>query len=186
MPLTIGLNRKRECQMCRPLVFAVPSVVVFAFLAGAPGAIGQTTKTDKERLLGSWTTVSITAGGGGSQAQPFGPNPKGTMIVDAGGHISVTTLRSDLPKFLSNNRTTGTADEYKAIVQGSITYFGTYVIDEATHEIAITIVGSTFPNFDGTTQKRLLSFRGDDEFTFTVPNPSGGGPTTTVLYRRAK
>jgi hypothetical protein len=32
----------------------------------------------------------------------------------------------------------------------------------------------------------LLSFRGDDEFTFTVPNPSGGGPTTTVVFRRAK
>jgi len=172
--------------MGRPIVLAVPSLIVFAFLTGAPGAIGQATNTDKERLVGSWTTVSITAGGGGSQAQPFGPNPNGTMMVDAGGHISVTTLRSNLPKFQSNNRTAGTADENKAIVQGSIAYFGTYVIDEATHEIAITIKGSTFPNFDGTTQRRLLSFRGDDEFAFTVPNPSGGGPTTTVVFRRAK
>ena len=172
--------------MARVIVFAVPSLVVFAFLAGAPGAIGQTTKTDKERLVGSWTEVSITAGGGGSQAQPFGPNPNGMMMVDADGHISLTTLRSDLPKFQSNNRITGTADENKAIVQGSIAYFGTYVIDEATHEITITIKGSTFPNFDGTIQKRLLSFRGDDEFTFTVPNQSGGGPTTTVVFRRAK
>jgi len=49
------------------------------------------------------------------------------MMVDAGGHISVTTLRSDLPKFQSNNRIAGTADENKAIVQGSIAYFGTYV-----------------------------------------------------------
>jgi hypothetical protein len=113
--------------MARVIVFAVPSLVVFAFLAGAPGAIGQTTKTDKERLVGSWTEVSITAGGGGSQAQPFGPNPNGMMMVDADGHISLTTLRSDLPKFQSNNRITGTADENKAIVQGSIAYFGTYV-----------------------------------------------------------
>jgi hypothetical protein len=172
--------------MGRPIVFAVPSLIVFAFLAGAPNAIGQATKTDKERLVGSWTTVSATAGGGGSQAEPYGPNPNGIMMVDVGGHLSLTQLRSDLPKFQSNNRFTGTADENKAIVQGSIAFFGTYVIDEATHEIAITIKGSTFPNFDGTTQKRLLSFRGDDEFTFTVPNPSGGGSTTTVLFRRAK
>ena len=172
--------------MSRPSCFSVPSLIVFAFLAGAPGAIGQATKTDKERLVGSWTEVSITAGGGGTQAQPFGPNPNGMMMVDADGHISLTTLRSGLPKFQSNNRTTGTADENKAIVQGSIAYFGTYVIDEATHEITITIKGSTFPNFDGTIQKRLLSFRGDDEFTFTVPNPSGGGSTTTVVFRRAK
>ena len=172
--------------MCRPLVFAVSTLVVFAFLSGAPRAIGQATKTDKERLVGSWTEVSITAGGGGSQAQPFGPNPNVMMMVDASGHISLITLRSDLPKFQSNNRMTGTADENRAIVQGSNVYFGTYVIDEATHEITITIKGSTFPNFDGTTQRRLLSFRGDDEFTFTVPNPSGGGPTTTVVFRRAK
>jgi Lipocalin-like domain len=172
--------------MARAIVFAVPSLIVFAFLAAAPGAFGQATKTDKERLVGSWTEVSITAGGGGSQAQPFGPNPNGMMMIDADGHISLTTLRSDLPKFQSNNRITGTADENKAIVQGSIAYFGTYVVDESTHEITITIKGSTFPNFDGTIQKRLLSFRSDDEFTFTVPNPSGGGPTTTVVFRRAK
>ena len=172
--------------MGRPIVFAAPSLAVFAFLAGTPGAIGQATKTDRERLVGSWTEVSITAGGGGSQAEPFGPNPNGMMMVDVGGHITLTTLRSDLPKFQSNNRITGTADENKAIVQGSIAYFGTYVIDEATHEITITIKGSTFPNFNGTIQKRLLSFRGDDEFTFTVPNPSGGGSTTTVVFRRAK
>jgi hypothetical protein len=172
--------------MARPIVFTVPSLIVFAFLAAAPGTFGQATMTDKERLVGSWTEVSITAGGGGSQAEPFGPNPNGMMMVDAAGHISLTTLRSDLPKFQSNNRIAGTADENKAIVEGSIAYFGTYVVDEATHEITITIKGSTFPNFNGTIQKRLLSFRGDDEFSFIVPNPSGGGPTTTVVFRRAK
>jgi len=168
--------------MARPIVFAGP-FIMSALLAAAPSALGQATKTDKERLIGSWTEVSITAGDGG---QPFGSNPNGLMMVDASGHLSLITLRSDLPKFQSNNRLMGTADEYKAIVHGSNVYFGTYVIDEVTHEIAITIRGSTFPNFDGTIQKRLLSFRGDDEFTFTVPNPSGGGPTTTVVFRRAK
>jgi hypothetical protein len=169
--------------MARVIVFAVSSLIVFAFLVGAPSAIGQATKTYKDRLVGSWTEVSITADGG---AQPFGPNPNGMMMVDAGGHISLTTLRSDLPKFQSNNRMTGTADENKAIVQGSFAFFGTYVIDEVTHEMTITIKGSTFPNFTGTIQKRLLSFRDDDEFTFTVAHPSGGGPTTTVVFRRAK
>jgi hypothetical protein len=36
----------------RPIVLAVPSLIVFASLAAAPGAIGQATKTDKERLVG--------------------------------------------------------------------------------------------------------------------------------------
>jgi hypothetical protein len=38
--------------MGRSIVLAVPSLIVFAFLTGAPGAIGQATKTDKERLVG--------------------------------------------------------------------------------------------------------------------------------------
>ena len=88
--------------MAGPIVFAVPSLIVFAFLAAAPGAFAQATKTEKERLVGSWAEVSITAGGGGSEAQPFGPNPNGMMMVDAGGHISLTTLR---PTFLNSNQT---------------------------------------------------------------------------------
>jgi hypothetical protein len=52
--------------------------------------------------------------------------------------------------------------------------------------LAADLVRHQVADFDGTTQKRLLSFRGDDEFTFTVPNPSGGGSTTTVIFRRAK
>src|SRR6202045_5407955 len=87
--------------------------------------VGQPTKSDKERLVGSWVLVSLTSGEGASQSLPYGPNPKGTMMVDANGRFSITVLRSDLPKFASNNRMTGTPEENKAIVQGTIAYFGT-------------------------------------------------------------
>jgi hypothetical protein len=98
-------------------------------------AMGRSRKSDKERLVGSWTLVSLTAGEGANQTLPYGPNPKGTMMVDANGRFSITVVRSDVPKVASNNRMTGTPDENKAIVQGSIAYFGTYGIDEATHVI---------------------------------------------------
>ena len=98
----------------------------------------------------------------------------------------IVVLRSDLPKFVSNNRITGTPDENKAIVQGSIVaYFGTYTVDEATHVITVRIEGSTFPNFDGGTQTRVLSFSGD-EVTYFNPTPSMGGGTAKVTYRRTK
>ena len=48
------------------------------------------------------------------------------MMADANGRFSITVVRSDLPKFASNNRMSGTRDENTAIVQGGITYFGTY------------------------------------------------------------
>ena len=148
-------------------------------------AIGQSVKSDKERFVGSWILTSLTSGEGASQTFPYGSNPKGTMMVDANGRFSITVMRSDLPKLASNNRMTGTPEENKAIVQGAIAYFGTYTIDESTHVLTVHVEGSTFPNFDGGTQTRILSFNGDDEVTYFNPTPSMGG-TAKVTYWRAK
>jgi hypothetical protein len=151
----------------------------------ASETVDQTRKSDKEQLVGSWILVSLTAGDGAKQTMPYGPNPKGTMMVDANGRFSITVVRSDLPRFASDNRMTGTPEENMAIVQGCIAYFGTYSIDEATHVITVNVEGSTFPNFDGGTQTRILSFNGD-EMTYLNPTPSMGGGTAKVTYRRAR
>ena len=151
----------------------------------ASETVDQTRKSDKEQLVGSWILVSLTAGDCAKQTMPYGPNPKGTMMVDANGRFSITVVRSDLPRFASDNRMTGTPEENMAIVQGCIAYFGTYSIDEATHVITVNVEGSTFPNFDGGTQTRILSFNGD-EMTYLNPTPSMGGGTAKVTYRRAR
>ena len=142
-------------------------------------------KSLKEQIVGTWTLVSLTVGEGGDQTLPYGPNPKGTMMVDANGRFSITVLRSDLPKFASGNRMTGTPDECAAVIHGCISYFGTCKIDEATGVITVHVEGSTFPNFDGGTQTRILSFSGD-EMTYRNPTPSNGGATAKVTYRRAR
>jgi hypothetical protein len=144
--------------------------------------VGQTAK---ERLVGSWTLVSLTAGEGADQSLPYGPSPKGSMMVDANGRFMITVVRSDLPNFASNNRMRGTPDENNSVVQGSIAYYGTYTIDEATRVITVNVEGSTFPNFIGGTQTRILSFDGD-EVTYLNPTPSHGGAPAKVTYRRAK
>src|SRR5262249_16628522 len=41
---------------------------------------------------------------GANQNLPYSPNPKDTMMVDANKRFSITVVRSDLPKFASNNR----------------------------------------------------------------------------------
>jgi hypothetical protein len=146
--------------------------------------VGQSAKSDKERFIGSWTLISLTSGEGANQTLPYGPNPNGTMMVDANGRFSITVVRSDLPKFASNNRMSGTPEENKAIVQGTIAYFGTYTIDEATHVLTVNVEGSSFPNFTGGTQTRILSFQ-DDEVTYFNPTPSMGG-SAKVTYRRTK
>jgi hypothetical protein len=66
----------------------------------------------------------------GKKTDLFGPNPQGQETRAANGQISVISIRSDLPKFVSNNRPAGTPEENKAVVQGSIAYFGMSSVNE--------------------------------------------------------
>ena len=90
-------------------------------------ASAQTTAKD---LVGTWTLVSITIEQDGKKIDFYGPSPQGQETYDSNGHVSVIITRSDLPKFASNNRQSGTPEENKAVVQGSFAYFGTYSVSE--------------------------------------------------------
>jgi hypothetical protein len=106
------------------------------------------------------------------------------MSFESNGRFSLLIFRSDLPKFGTNNRATGTAEENKAVVQGSIAYFGTYSVNEADKSYTLQIESATFPNWAGTTQKRVASIAGDD-ITIQVADGSSGG-SNELKYRRVK
>jgi hypothetical protein len=97
--------------------------------------------------------------------------------------MSSQLMRSELPKFASNNRQEGTAEENRAIVQGVLCYFGTYSVNEADHTLNFHIESSSFPNWNGTDQKRSFTITGD-ELTYIAPGASGG--TAHVVWKRAK
>ena len=94
-------------------------------------------------------------------------------------------MRSDLPKYASNNRAKGTPEEYKAIAMGSVANFGTYSVDETNKTFTISYDGSTFPNRKGSKETRTLAIEGD-ELRITNPAPSTGGEASQLIYRRAK
>src|SRR5215213_8197048 len=66
----------------------------------------------------------------GTKRQLFGADPRGILILDSSGRYAQMQMRSDRPKFHSNNRLEGTADENSAIVQGTVAFFGTWTVDE--------------------------------------------------------
>jgi hypothetical protein len=135
-------------------------------------------------LTGAWTVVSLTLDQGGKKSDLFGPSPKGRFTFD-GSHFSFITTRADLPKFAANNRAAGTPDEMKAVVQGSIAYFGSYTVSEADKTLNLKVESSTFPNWTGQDQKRTFTLNGDD---LTLVNPAvsvGAGSSTIVLKRIA-
>ena len=115
-------------------------------------------KSVKEQLVGSWTLVSAASvRSDGSKVDVFGPNPKGTLIYTSDGHFALVQMRADLPKLESNSRAQGTPDENKAVVQGSIAYFGTYSVNEAEKVITLQLEGSTFANLMEGASKSELS-----------------------------
>ena len=162
-----------------PRIVMMVTVLGIAVLT-AP-AFGQQ-KSLKDQLLGAWELVSIdSVRADGSRLTAFGDNPGGIAFFDSTGHYIITVMRSDQPKYAVNDRTKGTADENKATVQGTFTYFGTYTISDRT--LNIHVVGSSFPNWNGTDQKRSFTVSGDD-LKLTNPVASTGG-TTEVVWKRA-
>jgi hypothetical protein len=135
-----------------------------------------------EQLIGTWTLVSHEAvGKDGSKFFPYGPNPKGVAIFDSSRFV-ITVMRSDRTKYAIELPSKGTAEENKATAEGTMTYFGTYSVNEADHVIAIHIEASSFPNWSGTDQVREFAISGD-QLTLTARALATGGHADVVWKR---
>ena len=139
----------------------------------------------KDQLVGSWTVVSVVNELDGKRTEPFGPNPRGSFMFANTGHYSVNIVNPDRPRFAAKIRAAGTPDEYKAAVLGNISTFGTYTVG-TDGWVSYHITGSSFPNWDGTDQKRLAEITGD-QLKWMVPAAStANGESTVILLTRAK
>ena len=136
-------------------------------------------------IVGTWTLVSSITERDGKQSDQFGPGAKGMMSLDASGRFMLTIIGADLPQFASNNRATGTPEENKAVVGKTIALFGSYSVNSTDKTITLKIESSTFPNWNGTEQKRSLITVTGDELKYMTARASGGG-TATVTWKRAK
>lgn len=145
----------------------------------ASSAAAQTAKD----LVGTWNLVSdVNTSADGRKIEPFGPTPRGMAIFDSDGRFAIVISRPDLPKFASNNRMQGTFEENKAIVQGSIGFFGTYSVTDGV--IIQHVEGGTWPSWIGTDQKRTITSFASDEQTWTTIASFGG--TSELRWRRVK
>jgi len=146
-------------------------------------ASGTATAQTAKDLVGTWTLVASTnVGQDGRKIDVFGPNPKGMYAFDDKGRFVIVNARPDLPKFASNNRNQGTPDENKAIVQGSLSLFGTYSV--ADKVITYKVEASSWPGWTGTEQKRTITSFTGDELTYTLVGSIGG--TSETKIRRLK
>jgi hypothetical protein len=145
------------------------------FLPGA--VVAQTAK----EYVGTWTLISSdTVRPDGSRVPTFGGKAAGMLIFGSDGRFIYLFSAAELPKFASNNRTTGTPQENTAVVKGSIATYGTYSVADKTFSFKID--HSTFPNWMGAAQTRTITVTGD-EMKWTNLAGSGGGVVELVLKR---
>ena len=161
---------------------ATATALVLGFLLLRVSAAGQQKPASaKDQIVGVWKLVSAEAEQDGKKVEFFGPDPVGIYVFDANGRFFSQISRSDLPKFASGNRYQGTPEENKAVVQGFIAYFGNYSVTEPG-VLTLHMVSSSFPNFNGTDQKRSISISGD-EMQYSSAGTSFGASAQQVWRR---
>ncbi|MET3132549.1 hypothetical protein AAKU55_002823 [Oxalobacteraceae bacterium GrIS 1.11] len=139
-----------------------------------------------QELAGSsWTLVQVdNILPDGRHIELYGPKPEGRLLFDGGGHYSLQIFSANRAPFPLNDKSRGSADDYKAAVMGTNAHVGKYALDAAGHSLTFNIEHASFPNWDGTVQKRAYSIVGDI-LRYTVPAPtSGGGAGGEVAWRR--
>jgi hypothetical protein len=161
------------------------ALLALALAAGAGAA--QPAKSLKDEIVGSWNFVvaEVTASDG-KKSFPFGETPKGILIFTADGRFAQIHVAGDVPKIASNNRLTGTPEEYAEIMRRSLSVFGTYTVDEANRTVTYNIVSASFPNWEGTAQTRTIDKLTSDEFVNTNRSVAGGRGSASNFYRRVK
>jgi hypothetical protein len=159
-------------------------------LAALPATSTAQQKSTKDMLVGAWTLLlSDAVKADGTHVPQFGPNPSGILMIGPDGRYSLEILRANLPKLASNDREKPSADEMKAIMLGALSHFGTIAVNDADKSLTFRIEASTFPNWNGTQQKRTVTALTDDVLTYNVKTPSGnptGVDHVELVWRKAK
>jgi len=160
-------------------------IAVLALALAGSQASAQT-KSLRDQIIGTWTfVVAEVVAPDGKKSFPFGETPKGILIFTADGQFAQVHVASDVPKIASNNRLTGTPEEYAAIMRRSISLFGSYTVNEVKKTVTFKIVSSTYPNFAGEAQERSIDKLTADEFVNTNHNVAGGRGRASNFYKRA-
>ena len=158
------------------------SIAALGIALLSPRAIGQQ-QSLRGQLVGSWYLVaSVATLPDGSKQQLYDANPKGINMFGADGRFVVLNTRGDLPRIATSDREKATADEARAIVAGSIGYFGTYTVDEFTKVITYRTEGTTYMNLPAV-QRRVITVLTANELRYRNPTATSGGSIEVILKR---
>jgi hypothetical protein len=150
----------RHTVACRSSLIGAALAIAALASIGATSFAQTPAKSLKDQLVGHWQLVSVSV----NNAKPYGANPQGSMFFDAGGHYSVIVITGGAAK--------------------SVSYFGTYIVNDAESSMTMHIDASSLANAAGRDEARFVTFSGDE---LVVANQKSAGPVGDVklTWKRA-
>ena len=135
----------------------------------------QTQNKVQNKVVGTWRMVSAQIDPDGKNQLPYGSAPNGLLAFTADMHFVEVLTDSTLPKFASDERGQGTAQENRAVMESTLGLFGTYSVDENGEFSGNRVTGSTFPNWIGDvrTREQLKMVVTGDRMVETFTRPEG-------------
>ncbi|EJL28249.1 hypothetical protein PMI01_03557 [Caulobacter sp. AP07] len=157
-----------------------------AGLALATALLATAATAAEPSLAGTWTlTAADRLAPDGSRSRDYGQHPKGRLIIDAQGRYSLQIFNDERLRVASGDKATSTPEEFASAVMGSSTHYGTVAVDPAAHVLVFRIEGASYPNWEGTEQRRKYALT-DDGLSYQVPVPRPDGSVPISEWRRVR
>ena len=167
--------------MRRLVSFATIIVLLGVWLSSGREATGQQ-QSLKEQLLGTWILVAWEQlGADGSKFQKYGADPRGFHIFERNGRFFAMMARPDLPKIAASDPQKATPEEARAIMAGSIAYYGTYTVNEPERMVILRMEATTFPNQLGRDLPRRIVSVTANEMIYANPQRDHGRRTDPAI-----
>ncbi len=163
--------------------------LLFLILISTSLSFAQASRSKKsveQQLIGTWTLVSVdNIYPDSSRVHPYGQEPQGMLMFDEKKNYTIQILKAVRPQVASGDKNKCTPEENAALMQGSNSHFGHYSLDEAGKTITFKIGHASFPNWEGTEQKRSYTFAGNNlKYVVTQTTQGGQSVIAEVVWRK--
>jgi hypothetical protein len=171
--------------MNRRSILTLSAIACLPFLQSLlPSPIIAQQGSLRQQLVGTWSLVSAeVTTPNGTKRQPFGTNPKGTLVFDANGQYATVFGQSVRPKF---NKPDEPTTEERAAAQASFAAnYGTWSVNEADKTLTFKFEGALVPNNEGSEVEWLLASLSGDQLKLSRPGAASGS-RVEFMYRRPR
>lgn len=143
-------------------------------------------RADEASVVGTWQLVSYEdKSPDGQSIYPFGREPKGQLMYDAGGRMGIQLMKVPHPKVASGDDSNVTPEEKQALYDAYVAYFGRYTVDATNGVIVHHVEADLADVYIGNDEKRPFVLRSDTLILAPHWKVDGKDWTGVRVFKRA-